>query len=299
MSTETTTPASTDQPGLVSVVMPVGGVDAPLEEQLRSLMAQDFEGDVEFILSLNTADPAQRTRLDDLVASLKDPRFRVVPSSDVRGAAHARNVGSAAANGTVLVYCDSDDRAHPAWLRLMVDALQHDDAVGGMLIGFGLSERQIASRPSPTPDQLPHFMGVPYIVSASMAVKRSAFDTTDGWDERPGVSEDIAISWQLLSKGFTLGFAPDACIDYRYRPGTIEMLKQGYQYGRRMSRVLMFYGVPAGDQWKRPSGASLLKPNGQKSGRPSLLKTVRRGSLAAGRIGGIVETKISQRRGKP
>jgi cellulose synthase/poly-beta-1,6-N-acetylglucosamine synthase-like glycosyltransferase len=278
----------------VSVVIPVGGVDEPLEEQLRSLISQDIEEPVEFVLALNTPDPAQRVRLDELLTRLGDARFRTVPAFSVRGAAHARNAGSAAAKGDRLAYCDSDDRAHPSWLRCLVAGLEHYDAVGGRLIGFGLSERQIASRPSPTPDQLPFFMGVPYIVSASMAVKRVAFEATDGWDERPGVSEDIALSWQLLSKGYTLGFVGDSCIDYRYRPGTIAMLKQGYQYGRRMSRVLMFYGVPAGEQWSKPSGASLLKPNGQKSGRPSVLKTLRRGSLAAGRVGGIIETKVDQ-----
>lgn len=281
---------------LVSVIVPVGGVDLPLEEQLHALMAQQLADPVEFIVALNSDDPSQAARLDALLARLADPRFRVVPAFEVRGAAHARNVGSAAARGTRLAYCDADDRAHPTWLQNLVDALHEFDAVGGRLIGFGLSPRHLASRPSPTPDQLPQFMGVPYIVSASMAVKRAAFEATAGWDERPGISEDIALSWQLLSKGYTLGFAPDSCIDYRYRPGTIPMLRQGYQYGRRMSRVLMFYGVPAGEQWSKPSGVSLLRPNGQKS-PASLLKTLRRGSLAAGRLGGIIETKISQRRG--
>lgn len=283
--------------GLVSVVVPVGRVDEPLDEQLRSLSAQDIDEPVEFILALNSPDPAQRLRLDDLLAVVGDPRFRVVAASTVRGPSHARNVGSAAARGTRLAYCDSDDRVHPSWLRLLVAGLADHDAVGGQLTGFGLSERQSASRPPATPGELPRFMDVPYIVSANMAVRREAYEATDRWDERLGPGEDIALSWQLLANGCTLGFVPEAVVDYRYRPGTRAMLKQGYQYGRRLSQVLIYHGVPKGDRFAKPSGMSLLKPNGQRSGRPSVLKTLRRGSLAVGRVGGIVEHKIAVRRG--
>jgi len=199
-------------------------------------------------------------------------------------------VGAREANGDLLVFCDADDVAQPGWLDGMVDALGRHDAVGGRLVDFGLSGRQAAMRPPATPDDLPTFLGVPYIVSASLALTRDLFDEVGGFDEELVRGEDIALSWSLIDADRSLGFAPDATILYRHRPGLPAFVKQHYLYGQGMAQVLARYGVPG--EAAPSAGLSALRPNGQPGGRRSWVVLLRRGALACGRLVGLVKERV-------
>jgi GT2 family glycosyltransferase len=275
---------------LISVVVPVGAVDDPLAEQLGALVGQDTERPYEVVLALNAPDSSIRRDLDRLVDRIDDDRVRVVDATDRRGAAHARNVGAREAKGDLLVFCDADDVAQPGWLDGMVDALERHDAVGGRLVDFGLSGRQAAMRPPATPDDLPTFLGVPYIVSASLALPRDLFDAVGGFDEELVRGEDIALSWSLIDAERSLGFAPDATVMYRHRPGLPAFVKQHYLYGQGMAQVLARYGVPG--EAEPTTGISALRPNGQPGGRRSWVGVVRRGALACGRVVGLVKERV-------
>lgn len=275
----------------VSVIVPVGRVDAPLQRQLDALRGQQAGVAVEFVLARNVADPEEGRRLDAMVSALADERFRVVAAADRRGAAHARNAGAALAKGDVLAFCDSDDIVREGWLESIVGALDEFDAVGGRLIDVGLSERFQRARPPSTPDRLPTFLGVPYMGSGNMAIRRAVFEDVGGFDENLVRCEDIAFSWQLIAKGYRVGFASDACVEYQHRPGTLPMMRQHFSYGRGMAQVLSRYGVPDDAGWSRPQGARLLRPNSGTGGQASLLGVLRRGALAAGRIVGVLQER--------
>ncbi|MGB5758958.1 MAG: glycosyltransferase family A protein, partial [Acidimicrobiales bacterium] len=98
----------------VSVVIPVGRVDDDLPLQLEALADQSFEDPWQLVLSLNSDDPAQRRALDHLLegcgngAGSSATTTTIVDSSAVRSASHARNVGAAAADGELLLFCDGD-----------------------------------------------------------------------------------------------------------------------------------------------------------------------------------------------
>ena len=230
--------------------------------------------------------------LEDMVAAFGDDRFRVVPALERRGAAHARNVGAEAAHGSVLAFCDGDDVADPGWLEALVRGLDEHDAVGGQLIDLPAEEDKESLRPPATPGGLPTFLGVPYIVSASLALPRDRFRAVGGFDEDLVRCEDIALSWSLISDGGELGFVPDARVAYRSRSGLPALLHQHYLYGQGMAEVLVRYGVPDGPDWERPSGLGLLRPNGQPGGRGSWIGVLRRGALAAGRVVGLAKERI-------
>ena len=276
-----------------SVVMPVGRVDHEARLQVAAVLAQRDAPSFELVLALNTTDRVQAQQLADMVAELADPRVRIVPALDRRGASHARNVGAAAAVAQVLAFCDADDVAEPEWLASLLGALAGYSAVGGALVEDTLADEQQAGwRPPATPDALPTFMGAPYIVSASMAITRAAFEQVGGFDETLTRCEDIAISFALLTAGHTLWFAPDARMHYRQRAGFRAMLRQHYLYGRGMSEVLVRYGVPGAQGVQRPTGLALMKPNGQAgAGRRSLASVARRAAIAAGRARGVLSER--------
>jgi glycosyltransferase involved in cell wall biosynthesis len=229
-----------------------------------------------------------------MVARRSDPRVRITDARGARGAAHARNVGAAAATGDVLAFCDADDLVAPGWLATLVAALARHDATGGRLDEMvGLTSHH---RPPPTPNALPTFLGVPYIVSANLAVPRALFEEVGGFDTELHRCEDIAFSWKLLVAGSTIGYVDGARVAYRPRSGSLAVARQHFAYGLGMAQVLHRYGVPDGRAWRPVRGRALLQPNGQSGGSGGLFAVTRRASLAGGRMVGLLAETIGRDR---
>lgn len=275
---------------VISVVMPIGGIDEFLPAQLAALAAQDFDRPWELVVSMNqpgtTEDPAVTRATLHPGASLL-----VVDSSAERSAAHARNVGARAAHAELLAFCDADDIVEPTWLGALYGALGSADAVGGHLDEQRLSPPgQDRWRPPATPGELPSYLGHRYPVSANMAIRRSAFDTIDGFVEGLTRCEDIAFGWALADAGIDLRYAPDAVVHYRHRPGLWTMVRQHHLYGIGMTEVIERRGLPGGD---RPTG--LLQANKQRVTQRSVIHILRRGAIASGRVRGLVQERLTRR----
>lgn len=283
---------------LASVVVPVGSVDDDLPLQLDALGAQTYTGSWELVLSLNSADPEQRRKLEALLVERPSLSARIVDSSELRSASHARNVGAAAANGDLLLFCDGDDLADPEWVTALIRAVDGVAAVGGHLEEERLAvPGQADWRPPATPGGLPTFLGRPFLVTANMAVERAAFDKIGGFDTSLVRGEDIALSWDLLAHGLGLAYAGDAIIHYRHRKGLVPMMRQHYLYGKGFSQILARRGVPGEDGVA--TGLRALKPNSQAVDRKGLVYFCRRGSIAAGRIVGLIQERARRRAAPP
>jgi cellulose synthase/poly-beta-1,6-N-acetylglucosamine synthase-like glycosyltransferase len=270
--------------------MPAGRVDAELAQQVEALAGQSYPDPWELVVSLNSPDPDQRRMLEDVLAAHPGLNARIVDSSDHRSASHARNVGAASAQGRVLLFCDSDDVAHTNWIDQLASALDYYGAVGGYLDEDVLSvPGQEHWRPPATPGALPTFLGHPFLVSANMGVTRTNFEEVGGFDTDLVRGEDIALSWDLLELGVELGYCSDAVIYYRHRRGLQAMMHQHYLYGRGFSQILSRRGTPGSGS---ESGLRALKPNGQSVAKKSLPYFLRRGSIAAGRVVGLVEERV-------
>lgn len=269
----------------ISVVMPLGGFDELATVQIRAVTEQASQLGAEVVLSLNRQDEVTGRALRAFVDGLHYDGLRVVPSHERAGAAHARNAGARASRGDVIAFCDADDLVLHGWLAAIVEGCEHHDAVGGRLVEDHFPDPDARWRPPATPDANPSFLGVTYIVSANMAIRRSAFDEVGGFDETLTRCEDIAISWALLEAGRSIGYVAGAQVAYRHRTGLTPMMKQHFMYGRGMSEVLVRYGVPGGEGG---GTVKLLRPNAQRGAALSIGSVLRRGSLAAGRITGLV-----------
>jgi glycosyltransferase involved in cell wall biosynthesis len=277
------------------VVVPVGRADEAICAQLEAVCAQVDASVVEVILAVNDASSGAVATAERLARGA-GTCVRVVDASQHHGAAYARNVGAAAAQGDVLAFCDADDLVEPGWLTALVSGLDRFDAVGGRLDEMpGVSAHR---RPPPTPDALPTFLGVPYIVSANLAITRERFLAVGGFDTSLHRGEDIAFSWQLLVAGHTLGYVDDARISYRPRTGSFAIVRQHFAYGRGMAQVLCRYGVPDQGHWRPVRGRAVLQPNGQSGGSGGLFAITRRASLAGGRMLGLLAEAITRDRGQ-
>lgn len=276
----------------VSVIMPVGRVDDDLPLQLEALDGQSYGGSWELVLSLNSDDPAQRAALERLADERDADRIttKIVDSSAVRSASHARNVGAAEASGDLLLFCDGDDIADADWMTAMVAALGDARVVGGFLEEEVLAvPGQEDWRPPATPGALPRFLDFPYLVSANMGIYRAEFEAVGGFDTTLIRGEDIAFSWDLIERDVELAYAPDAIIHYRHRRGMWPMMKQHYLYGRGFSQILARRGTPGSAQ--ATTGLRALKPNNQRVDAKNVAYFARRGSIAAGRVVGLVKER--------
>lgn len=283
----------------ISVVVPVGSAGPDLATQLDAVRSQIVGVPFEIVLSVNSPSAAVRSGADALVVSAADERVRSVDSSGRPGAAHARNVGVAHARHEMLAFCDADDLVRPGWLAAAVEGLAEHDAVSGRVVDVFERQRAAAWHPPATDGDLPSFLGRRYVLTGNLAVWRDAFDAAGGFDETVLRGEDIAFGWALQHAGCSIGYRDDMTIDYRHPGGALAMVRRHYAYGRGMSQVLARYGAPP--TGGRPGGdsagarqrglrrwlAGALPANAQSVRRRTVMGTVRRAAIAAGRVRGM------------
>ncbi len=126
---------------LVSVIVPVYGVEEHLRRCVDSLVGQSHE-DLEIIL-VDDGSPDQSGAICDDYART-DPRVRVIHQENA-GPSGARNAGVDLASGKYLMFVDSDDWVHR---DLVAHLLEVVDETGADIAGCRL--RRMATQDTPT-----------------------------------------------------------------------------------------------------------------------------------------------------
>jgi GT2 family glycosyltransferase len=217
-----------------SVVIAAKDVSSVIQDQLRALAAQTFEGPWELIVADNNS--SDRTVSVARDAQLLIPSLRVIDASDRRGAGYARNAGAAVARGEFLCFVDADDRVDPHWLEALARGVDHADAIAGQLIAFTVGRDGTEVITDPGFDALPtNRLGfLPNATTANLCVRRQLFEELGGFDDRFGTGEDIDFSWRLQLAGYELRLVRDAVVMYRERDTIADIAKQFFHYGEAM-----------------------------------------------------------------
>ena len=223
---------------VISVVVPAYNAAATLGDQLDALAAQETEDPFEVVV----VDNASTDDTADVAASYAGrlPGLRVVAARSGRGVAYARNAGVRAAAGGLILFCDADDVVRPGWVVAMSAALQRDDLVGGAVDVSRINDAaQVASVPLPPMDRLPTTMRYrSYATGANLGVRRGVWEALDGFDETyVGGHEEVDFAWRAQDRGFTIGFVPEAVVDYRLRDSLRSMMRQRFGYGRSYAQL--------------------------------------------------------------
>ncbi len=113
---------------MVSVIVPVYGVEAYIERCLDSLLAQSYPH-WEAIL-VDDGSPDRAGEICDAYAR-RESRFRVIHQAN-GGLSAARNSGLQQAKGQFVFFLDSDDWLHPHTLELLTDAATQNGAAMAM-----------------------------------------------------------------------------------------------------------------------------------------------------------------------
>ena len=116
-----------DKKPLVSVIVPVYGVEAYLEKCVCSILAQDME-DFELIL-VDDGSPDACGEICDRFAG-QDNRVQTIHKEN-GGLSDARNAGIDAARGEYLSFIDADDSVEPTYLSYLLSLMR---AVPGCMV---------------------------------------------------------------------------------------------------------------------------------------------------------------------
>jgi cellulose synthase/poly-beta-1,6-N-acetylglucosamine synthase-like glycosyltransferase len=111
-------PEPRSEPFRVSVVMAVYNEEAIIAEKMRNMLATDYPADRMEIL---IGSDSSTDRTDEIVASFRDPRVRLIHYNQQAGKTVVQNRLLFEAKGDVILCTDADAKLTPQSLRLMVD----------------------------------------------------------------------------------------------------------------------------------------------------------------------------------
>jgi glycosyltransferase involved in cell wall biosynthesis len=233
----------------LSVVIPCYDAEATLGTQLAALAAQRWEGSWEVVIADNGSTDGSPRVAESFRHRL--PALRWVDASDRRGPGHARNVGAAAAEGELLLFCDADDEVAPGWLAAMAGALAEHRFVASRYDASRLNPEAVqAIHGTPQAEGLNPYTYPPYLPHAGgggLGVQRAVHEAVGGFDEELPALEDTDYCWRIQRSGVALVFVPDALVHIRYRPTLAGVFRQGLVYGEHNVLIYKRYrplGMP-------------------------------------------------------
>ncbi len=220
---------------LISVVMPVYGVEKWLESAARSVLEQT-ERSLELIL-VDDCSPDKSGALCDKLAG-DDAHVSVVHLRENGGLSHARNEGFARAEGKYVFFMDSDDVIEPDLLQKAVQAAE--EAQADWLI-FGATEDHYAASGRLTLTQ--RITPEPR-VCRTQADKQAAVIALEGqtllgyaWNKlyRAGFLRENGLTFQSVELIEDILFNIECA---RYAHVSVVLGECGYHYARRASGSL-------------------------------------------------------------
>jgi glycosyltransferase involved in cell wall biosynthesis len=232
-------------PRLLTVVVPTYNEAQVIGDQLTALAAQSYAGEWEVVVADNGSTDATRS----VVESFEDrlPSVRIVDASARRGAAHARNVGSANANGDAIAYADADDIVDVDWLTELSDGLKRHDFVAGRMDQESFSASGSTDLARFDWRQLPVNLDfLPWGFGGNLAVRTAVWREVGGWIEEFPAVNDVPFCWRVQLAGYPLAYVPEAVVRYRPHAQLTGLAQQHLRFGKHgalLYREFRRYGI--------------------------------------------------------
>jgi glycosyltransferase involved in cell wall biosynthesis len=235
---------------VVSIIIPTYNRRATLERALQSIYAQTYD-DYEIIV----VDDAST---DGTAAWLQaDPRLKVIVLPSNRGAAAARNVGIAAAQGDLMAFLDSDDEWVYDYLEKQVQALAVEpEAVlsytkyFSAIAGNGGWGQRVESWPLDRNDLVRAMLLGNFIHSLSLVVvPRWALAQAGCFDERLLICHDREFYLRVFAIGFPI-YVNEPLVTKFWQPDSLvahDRCETWLTDGLRLLEI--FYGNPANSRY--------------------------------------------------
>lgn len=222
----------------VSYVMPVLDEAEHVRNAVLSILAQQYEGDIEIVLALGPSTDSTNRIVAELIAS--DPRIRSVPNP-TGGTPAGLNAAIRATTHPIVVRVDAHTVLPQNYTAIAVEAMQRTGAgnVGGVMDAVGRTpfERAVAlaytSRVGLGGG--PHHIGGEEGPAETVYLgtfRRDALEDVGLFDERIRRGQDWELNRRLRAAGHAVWFTPAMRVVYRPRSGLNDLVRQFAHTGR-------------------------------------------------------------------
>ena len=224
----------------VSIIVPVYNVEPYVEDCIRSVMRQTYDGPIECIIVDDCGTDDSIAVVERLISEYNGPiSFNVLHHEHNRGLSAARNTGMDAAIGDYLFFLDSDDELTKDCIeKLMapVEGKQYDivssnflhvDEKGQEILG----ERKYDEIVIEGTSLLPALNQQKWTISAWNKLYLSGFIRSNQLRFKEGlIFEDVLWSFQIASLATSLCVVKDTTYIYKIRPGNITSTNRKESY---------------------------------------------------------------------
>jgi succinoglycan biosynthesis protein ExoA len=222
----------------VSVVMPVRNEERYLEESVRHILSQDYDGPMELIIA---AGPS-KDRTAELARTLAaaDPRITVVDNPTGQRPA-AMNIALRACRYPIVVRVDGHAMLPDGYIRTALATMRETGAVnvGGIMAAEGVTAFQQAVAWAMTS---PFGVGAARFHTGGQAgpaetaymgvFRREAIEKAGGYNEQFQIAEDWELNLRIRQGGGLIWFQPAMRVSYRPRATVGALATQYFRYGR-------------------------------------------------------------------
>jgi len=222
----------------ISVILPVLNEEKYLEDAVKAILAQQYDGKLEVILAIGPShdkalEIAQRLHVND-------PRVVIVENPTGRTAA-GLNLAIARSQYGIIVRVDGHSNIPNNYCQLISEILESTGAVnvGGVMAAEGqtLFERSVArAMRSPLGVGASRFHtggGAGEVDTVYLgAFRKEALLAAGGFDERFTRAQDWELNFRLRQTGGVVYFDPRLIVTYRPRSTIKALAKQYFEYGR-------------------------------------------------------------------
>jgi succinoglycan biosynthesis protein ExoA len=254
------------------VVMPVRNEELNLAESVRSVLRQDYPGELEIILAVGPSRDRTLQLSEGIAAS--DSRITVVhnPAGHIPCAV---NAGIKASRHSIVARVDGHALLPEGYLRTAVRELRRTGAanVGGIMAAEGVTPFQQAvawamTSPFGVGAAKFHTGGRPGPVdSVYLGVyRRDAIERVGGYDESYQRAEDWELNHRIRLSGGVVWFQPALRVTYRPRPTVRMLAAQYFHYGRWRRVVARQHAGTINPRYLAPPAAVLVIALGALAG---------------------------------
>ena len=216
----------------VSVIIPSYESQATARATLESLRQQGFRDFETILIDSGRSDAVARIAADFPEVRFHRATQRLLPHE-------ARNVGMQFARGALLLFTDPDIVAAPDWIEKLLEA--HGVAAAPIAGAVASVQRNwlglgvhLAKFDLWLPGGEPRT--VPVAASVNFLCPRKLLDDAGGFDGREMIG-DTLLSWELIRRGNTLRFAPDAIVYHDHRSTFAGLLRERFVRGADFARL--------------------------------------------------------------
>jgi succinoglycan biosynthesis protein ExoA len=224
--------------------MPVLNEERHLRAAVRSILDQDYPGELEVVLALGPS----RDRTDQVAAALAaaDDRVQTVASPTGR-TPNALNLAIAKSRFAVVARVDGHSLLPSGYLRRAVELLDETgaDNVGGLMSARGVTDFEQAVAHAMTSrigvGNAPFHVGGaegPADTVYLGVFRRSSLDRVGGYDETFARAQDWEMNYRIRESGGLVWFSPTLSVSYRPRSTLGGLARQYFHYGRWRRHVM-------------------------------------------------------------